>query len=57
VDAAGKASQAELDQAIGYGMDQRVIAAILKARFKPRRNRDGSALAGWTSISIILQID
>jgi protein TonB len=57
VDASGKATQAELDKAIGYGMDQRVIDAILKARFKPRRDRNGASLPGWTSIAIILQLN
>lgn len=57
VTAEGTANKAELEKAIGYGMDERVIDAVLKARYLPRRDRGGKAIPGWLELPFILQIE
>lgn len=56
VDASGSVTDAQLPKKIGYGMDERVLAAARKARFNPRKDRLGKALAGWTEMKFRLEI-
>ena len=56
VDAAGAVTDAQLPKKIGYGMDERVLAAARKARFNPRKDRLGKAIAGWSEIKFRLEI-
>ncbi len=46
----GSVSDAELRKKIGFGMDERVLAASKSAVFEPRRNNLGVAIAGWDTI-------
>ena len=56
VDATGAVASADLTKKIGYGMDQRVLAAANKARFEPRKDRYGKAIAGWTTLTFLLEL-
>ena len=56
VDEHGAVAQAELRKKIGYGMDQKIIAAVKSARFIPRKNRLGLVESGWTNVSISLKL-
>lgn len=53
----GRVTDAELRNKIGYGMDEKVLASALKARFKPRRDPLGQPIEGWTEISVRLQLE
>jgi protein TonB len=57
VDTQGKVVEAELRKKIGYGMDERVLKAARNARFSPRKNPLGQALAGWTELKIRLTLE
>jgi periplasmic protein TonB len=57
VDTQGKVVEAELRKKIGYGMDERVLNAAKNARFSPRKNPVGQALAGWTELRIRLNLE
>jgi TonB family protein len=56
LDINGNVTSAELRKKIGYGMDDRVIAAAQVAKFKPRKNRLGTIEAGWAEIKFTLVI-
>ncbi|MEZ4741791.1 MAG: TonB family protein [Bdellovibrionota bacterium] len=56
VGADGRVLDVDLGKTIGYGMDDRIIAAIENARFTPRKDRGGSPLKGWTEIRFQLEI-
>ncbi len=56
VEANGQISSAEIRKAIGYGMDERIIAAAKKAKFNPRLNTQGIPERGWTEIQFNLII-
>ncbi len=56
VDENGVVSQAELKRKIGYGMDEKVLAAARKTRFTPALDRLGKETGGWTEIKFRLQI-
>lgn len=56
VDASGAVTSADLPKKIGYGMDKKVMAAAEKARFEPRKDKMGRAVAGWTTISFRLEL-
>lgn len=53
----GAVDDVQLRKKIGFEMDTRVMEAIRKARFKPRRNPVGLPIAGWTEITIRLELD
>ncbi len=57
VDTNGHVGDAELRSKIGYGMDARVLESVRKARFTPRRDPLGRALAGWTEIKVRLTLE
>lgn len=57
VDDNGKVGDVQLKKKIGYDMDGPVIEAIRKAQFSPRRNPVGVPIAGWTEITIRLELD
>lgn len=52
----GVVTQAELRTKVGYGMDERLIQAALKLRYKPRKNKFGVAEPGWTEVKFTLQL-
>lgn len=56
VDERGNATQAKLLKKIGYGMDERILAAAQNARFIPNKDERGIAIAGWTEIVFMLEI-
>jgi protein TonB len=56
VDETGNVTSAELTKKVGYGMDERLLAAANQARFEPRKNRFGKAEPGWTTISFRLEL-
>jgi len=56
VDEKGLVQQVDLRKKAGYGMDQRIIEAAQRARFTPRKERDGRPVAGWTEIRFRLEI-
>jgi len=56
VDESGKVTDAELKHKVGYGMDERILAAAFEARFVPRKNKLGRPESGWTEIRFNLQI-
>lgn len=56
VDANGNVLEAELRKKVGYGMDAKIVEAVLSARFVPRKNRLGRPEATWTEIKFTLQI-
>ncbi len=56
VDESGEVSKAELKRSIGYGMDERVLAAARKVHFVPGKDRYGKEIGEWTEIKFRLQI-
>lgn len=56
VDAAGAVTDAQLPKKIGYGMDEKVMAAARKARFTPRKDKLGKSIPGWTEVKFRLEI-
>ncbi len=56
IDEAGKVIDAQPRKKIGYGMDERVVQSARSARFIPRKNRQGGAIAGWTELRFTLTI-
>ncbi len=56
VDAAGAVTDAQLPKKIGYGMDEKVLAAARQARFHPRTDKLGKAIPGWTEVKFRLEI-
>lgn len=52
----GSVVDAEIRKIVGYGMDPKILAAVMEAKFIPRKNRLGRAEAGWTEIKFTLQI-
>lgn len=52
----GTVLKADLERAIGFGMDERILEAALNAKFAPRRNSYGRYLSTWTQIVIRLEI-
>ncbi len=44
------------DFLIGYGMDERVLAAVKQAKFIPQRNKRGLNESAWTEIKFQLEI-
>jgi TonB family protein len=52
----GSVREAELRKKIGFGMDQRVIAAVKSAKFVPRKNKIGVPEAGWAELKFTLVI-
>lgn len=56
VDESGAVTQVEPQKKIGFGMDERIQAAAMTAKFSPRRNRYGKAEPGWAKITFNLQV-
>lgn len=56
VDAQGGVVEAELRKKVGYGMDPRIIDAVKKSKFEPRKNKVCGAIAGWAEIKFSLVI-
>jgi TonB family protein len=56
VDAEGRVQKVELKKPLGFGMDPLIIAAARGARFIPRKDRFGNAIAGWTEIKFRLEL-
>lgn len=52
----GKALEVNLLSSVGYGMDELLIEASLKASFLPKRNRQGKAVKSWVSFQIQLEM-
>ena len=52
----GSVREVELRKKIGFGMDQRVIAAVKSAKFVPRKNKIGVPEAGWAELKFTLVI-
>lgn len=52
----GSIKDADLRKKIGYGMDERVLAAAKAARFIPRKNKLGVSEPGWAEIKFTLVI-
>ena len=57
VDESGTVLDVELDEVIGYGMDERVLLASQSARFIPRLDRTGRKVSGWTYIIFKLRLE
>jgi protein TonB len=57
VDANGQVAEAELTTKPGYGMDELLIQAAMGAKFRPRLDKAGKALAGWSEIKFKLEIE
>jgi len=57
VDENGAVRDASLESRIGFGMDQRVTASIKKAKFSPRRDKQGRAIPGWTRVRFSLVME
>jgi hypothetical protein len=57
VDAKGQVAEAELTAKPGYGMDELLIQAAMGAKFRPRLDKTGKALAGWSEIKFKLEIE
>ncbi len=53
----GTVTEAEPVSKIGFGMDERVIQAALQAKYEPRKNRFGKAIAGWSKLTFVLKLD
>lgn len=56
VNESGTVDEVDLQGVVGYGMDDRILAACKSARFHPRRDRFGHPLSGWTTIKFQLEI-
>jgi len=56
VDEEGRVSEAELKRKVGYGMDERLVDAARRARFKPRKDRFGRAVPGWSEVKFRLEM-
>ena len=56
VDELGNVLQSEVRKRIGFGMDERLLAAARIAKFQPRKNKFGRAEAGWAEIKFSLII-
>jgi len=56
VDETGAVTDAEMKKKVGYGMDDRILAAAKNARFTPRKDKLGKALKGWAEIKFNMQI-
>lgn len=52
----GSIKDADLRKKIGYGMDERVLAAAKAAKFVPRKNKLGVSEPGWAEIKFTLVI-
>lgn len=57
VDVDGKVKDATLRGKVGFGMDERLMESVLKARFNPRKNALGRPIAGWTEIKVRLTLE
>jgi TonB family protein len=56
LDAEGRVLVAKLLRKIGFGMDERIVAAMRAARFTPGRDGHGRPQAGWTKVKFKLEI-
>lgn len=56
VDVQGNVVSAEIPRKVGYGMDERIIAAARASRFIPRKDRYGNPVAAWTELRFKLEI-
>jgi TonB family protein len=56
VDTQGSVTDVELKKRVGFGMDERIIASAKHAKFLPRKDQYGRAVAGWTEIRFRLEI-
>ena len=56
IDEAGRVISAQLAKKVGYGMDQRILAAMKEARFQAGRDARGKAHGGWVKIKFKLEI-
>lgn len=56
VDEAGNVLQAEVRKRVGFGMDEKLLAAARVAKFQPRKNKFGRTEAGWAEIKFTLLI-
>jgi TonB family protein len=56
VDETGAVREAEMRKKVGFGMDERILAAARKARFEPRKNKLGGPESAWTEIRFTMQI-
>jgi TonB family protein len=57
VDESGTPVEAVLKKKVGYKMDENIKKAALNSKFKPRLNRYGKPLAGWTDVKFILTLE
>ena len=56
VSAGGEVLEVEFSKAIGFGMDERIRAALLKAHFFPERDKSGKAMETWVTIQFKLEM-
>ncbi len=56
VDESGNVLQSEVRKRVGFGMDERLLAAAQMAKFQPRKNKFGRTEAGWAEIKFTLLI-
>ena len=56
IDATGRVVSAQLAKKVGFGMDQRILAAIREARFQPGHDAHGQPRGGWVKIKFKLEI-
>lgn len=57
IDENGAVKTAELKKKIGFGMDDKIIAATLKARFIAAKNEKGVPYAAWGEFTITLELE
>jgi protein TonB len=53
----GDVTHAELAKKVGYGMQEKIIEMAMKARFIPRKNHAGAAIAGWGQIKVTFTLE
>lgn len=52
----GKALEVELIQSPGFGMDERITAVLLSAKYFPKRDASGKTLDTWITIQFKLEM-
>lgn len=57
VDIHGRATKVEFGSGILYEMDERIITALKRARFRPGKNRFGVVRESWMHLRFKLEID
>ena len=56
VDGSGRVTETAMPKKIGYGMDERLLAAVRAQKCTPRRDKLGHPQSAWTQVKIRLQI-